>query len=121
MFFFLVLSMACNDAPHKPNSPDDCQDLNKGELRDDCWSEHAVTVFKDDEARGISIVETQISDPRIADYIWLTVTREHNPSTRTFCDRIKDRALKERCLVLVSRPHLHRDVLKSKAASVSKN
>ena len=118
MFFFLVLAMACRDSVQQPASPDDCEAMSQGELRDDCWSLHAVSLFKDDEAKGISMVETQISDQKIADYIWLTVTREHNPSTRKFCERIKSSALKERCMVLVSRPHLHRDILRKKSAAV---
>ena len=89
--------------------------MSKGDSRDDCWAEFIVSVFKENEKKGIAIVEKEISDPKIADYIWLKVTREYNPSTRKFCEKIRMSLAKERCLTLVSRPHLHREVLRKKS------
>ena len=113
MFLFLVLTLACDNST-VPRSSEDCMGMNKGELRDDCWSNHILSVFEENEKRGTDILNDHISDPQVADYLWLMVTRDYNPSTRKYCDRIMNSALKERCMVLVSRPHLHRDILRRK-------
>ena len=84
-----------------------------GSERDDCWSVHIVERFEKDPVLAEKTVSEDISDPQIRDFIWLKVTREYNPSTRRYCEKIKDKALADRCLVLVSRPHLHRDELRN--------
>ena len=119
MFFFLSLFLACRNSP-QPTRPEDCMAMSKGALRDDCWSDHIHSVFKQDEAQGMKVIREQISDPLIADYLWLTITREYNPSTRKYCEQINNASLKERCMVLVSRPHLHRDILRAKSDGETK-
>ena len=96
------------------NSADDCEGLSKGPNKDQCWSVHLVEVFKEDLESGDRIAQAQITDSRIRDFIYLSVTREIDPSTTKWCDKMVDTALKSRCQVLVSRPHLHRDVLQQK-------
>ena len=113
MFMFLAFLFACSESNRQPTSPEACEKMGMGAQKDDCWSEHAITIFHQDESRGVALVETQITDQRIADYIWLTVTRDYNPSSKVYCNKIADSALKKRCLVLVNRPHLHRDILRT--------
>jgi hypothetical protein len=107
----VVLSflLACNTGSW--DSPEDCEALSAGEKRDDCWSVHAVEVFKTDPERGIAVVEEQVSDQQIRDFIWLQVTREVDPGSYRYCERIQESVLQERCKTLVSRPHLHRELL----------
>ena len=93
-----------------------CSGLAEGPKRDDCWSVHILDAFRKDPVHAEKIVEKEIEDPQIQDFIWLKVTREYNPSTRRYCEKIRDRALAERCTVLVSRPHLHRDTLRKPEA-----
>ena len=77
-----------------------------------------MEVFNKDPSKGVKVVQEQISDQQIRDFIWLKVTREYNPATREYCDLIQDKTLKERCHTLSSRPHLHRDVLREKKKSL---
>ena len=95
------------------SSAADCEGLSMGEQADECWAQHAAEVFRTDPNRGVEIVENNVSDQRVKDFIWLTVTREVDPSSYKYCDRIQEEALAERCRVLVSRPHLHRELLKA--------
>lgn len=85
-----------------------------GENKDQCWSVHLLEVFKTDLETGDRIAQAQIQDSRIRDFVYLSVTREVDPSTTKWCEKMSDAAMKERCQVLVSRPHLHRDVLQKK-------
>ena len=94
------------------DGPEDCAALSKGANADECWAQHAPALFKTDPARGVAVVESDVSDQRIRDFIWLTVTREVDPSSYKYCDKIQEAALQDRCRVLVSRPHLHRELLK---------
>ena len=96
------------------SSIDDCRTLSDPQNKDDCISKFIVGVFKTDPERGIELVENQISEQINRDYIYLTLTREYNPATREYCDRIQDPSLKDNCNTLQSRPHLHRDILKKK-------
>lgn len=96
------------------SSVDDCKALRPGGRADDCWAKFAPDVFRTDAKAGIDIVEHRIRDPRVKDFVWLTVTREVDPSSYKYCDRIQDKALADRCRVLVSRPHLHRALMKAK-------
>jgi hypothetical protein len=121
MFLFLLVVMGCQNSPEVATSPEECMAMKKSDRRDDCWAQQAVSLFKSDEEKGLKMIESQISDPKIADYIWLTVTREHNPMTQKYCDRIRNGDLKERCLVLVRRPHLHRDILRDGTESSEEN
>ncbi|MDG1481894.1 MAG: hypothetical protein P8R54_20050 [Myxococcota bacterium] len=100
---------ACNTSSW--DSPEDCEALSAGERRDDCWSVHAVELFKTNPDRGESLVEEQVSDQQIRDFIWLQVTREVNPGSYRYCEKIQESVLQERCKTLVSRPHLHRELL----------
>ena len=106
-FIFLF---ACRQ--EKLSSAADCEKLAAGSTRDDCWSLHIVSLMQQNEKKGMEVIQTQIDNSQIRDFIWLKVTREYNPATRKYCQRMQDEVLKKRCISLVSRPHLHRDVLR---------
>ena len=105
----LSFLFACNTSSW--DSSEDCEALSAGERRDDCWSVHAVEIFKTDPDRGVSVVEEQVSEQQIRDFIWLQVTREVDPGSYRYCEKIQEGVLQERCKTLVSRPHLHRELL----------
>ena len=104
----LLLLVACGGGG-RWSGPADCEPLT-GATADECWATHAPAVFASDPARGVAIVEHKVSDTHVRDYIWLTVTREVDPSSYQYCDRIVEQALADRCRVIVSRPHLHREL-----------
>ncbi len=99
---------------NKNRSAADCSQLSQGEERDDCWSTHILELVKKNEKQAIKVVEEQVESQQIKDFIWLQITREYNPATRKYCAKIQDKALAKRCQTLVSRPHLHRDILREK-------
>ena len=96
-----------------PSGPDDCQAMDAGAARDECWAAHAPELFRQsaDRTQAIATIETQVGDSQVRDFIWLSITREVDPSSFTYCKKIEEQALAERCRVLVSRPHLHRELV----------
>ena len=95
-----------------PSGPEDCRAMAAGTARDECWVAHAPTLFRNtsDSALAITTIQTQVGDSNARDFIWLMVTREVDPSSYQYCRLIEGQALAERCRVVVSRPHLHRDI-----------
>lgn len=105
---WLLLVAACT--PAAPDAPEDCAGLDLP-ARDECYATVLPELFRTDPAGAVTQVEQLVSDPTVKDYIWLTVTRDVDPNSNKYCDRIKDAVLAERCRVLVSRPHLHRGLV----------
>lgn len=97
-----------------PTTEAGCAALGSASDRDECFLAILPGIFRTDPAHGISLTEKSISDPATRDFVWLTVTRDVDPNSEKYCDRIVDPLLKERCKVLVSRPHLHRNLIDGK-------
>ncbi len=97
--------------------PSDCEAMGAGAARDECWSTHAPTLFRatSDPDAAVALISQQVEDQQIRDFIWLTITREVDPSSYRYCRLIEEQALAERCRVLVSRPHLHRELVGGQA------
>jgi hypothetical protein len=106
----LLVLLACPSA--EPTSHEACASLS-GAARDDCYTRTLPVVFCTDVDAGVKLVEDQVADPVVRDFIWLEVTTKVAPQTPRWCERIADSALKERCITVVRRPHLHRDVASS--------
>ncbi|MEC7948460.1 MAG: hypothetical protein VX265_12920 [Myxococcota bacterium] len=111
-----ALLLACNGT-QEWSGPDDCKALSAGTARDECWVRHAPELFRKDANAGVAAINEQVQDQTVKDFIWLTVTREVDPSSYKYCDRIVEPAMAERCRVLVSRPHLHRELLRDRGAT----
>ena len=107
MWFVLSL-FGCHTASTW-ESVDQCLSLPKGEKKDDCFSIHGVALFERDSKTAKKTIQEEISDPLIRDFIWLKVTREYNPATQEYCKEMTTKPLKDRCVTLVRRPHLHRE------------
>ena len=108
----LAGASACSTAP---SSAADCQAMGSSSARDECWATHASELFRNstNRAEAVALIEQQVQDSQVRDFIWLSVTREVDPSSFTYCKKIEEQALAERCRVLVSRPHLHRELVGS--------
>ena len=106
---WLLLLPACGMLD--PKTPEDCEGIGDVIKRDDCYVKVLPDVFRTDPARGVQLVETAVTDPTVKDFIWLEVTRDVDPNSNKYCNRIQDKVLADRCRVLVSRPHLHRDLV----------
>lgn len=104
-----LLFGACTGAT--PRSVEDCAGLGDATARDDCYARLLPEVFRVDPAKGVELTESAVTDPTVRDFIWLTVTRDVDPNTNKYCNRISDAVLADRCRVLVSRPHLHRGLV----------
>lgn len=108
MSWFLFSLLACSAPP--PTTVADCPP-DVGPARAQCLVEVLPPLFKTQPEEALQIAEREISDPLQRDFLYLKVTRDVDPSTPRYCDKIQDEKIRERCRVLVSRPHLHRDKL----------
>lgn len=98
-----------------PTTPEGCAELRSDSARDECFLAILPGIFRTDPARGIELTLSSVTDPATRDFVWLTVTRDIDPNSDKYCERITDTLLKDRCKVLVSRPHLHRNLIDGKA------
>lgn len=103
-----LLLLACSQGPVSFTSPDQCRTMEAGPARDECWAAMAPELFRQDPTGAEQVVIEQVQDPKVLDFIWLTVTREVDPGSNRWCEKIQDPAIGARCRTLVSRPHLHR-------------
>ena len=108
MWSLLLLLMACS--PTHYTTVAQCEGIASGAGQDTCWADVLPTLFRTDSAKADGLTQTRVSDVRVRDYIYLTVTRDVDPGTMKYCDKIQEPAMKDRCRVLVSRPHLHREL-----------
>lgn len=114
MILFFLTAFGCSNQSEW-TGPEDCETLEMGETKDQCWSVHLMELFRTDPETAQNIAENQIQDSRIRDFVYLGVTREIDPSTTRWCNKMEDSSMIERCKVLVSRPHLHREILQNQA------
>ena len=54
----------------------DCTSLQKGQIRDDCYGQFLIKLFKEDANRGLQIIQQEISEPNVRDFLYLEVTRK---------------------------------------------
>ena len=106
---FVIFVAACGSP--KWEHLEDCDTVRGSSQRDECFAQMLPELFRTDAERASALVESEVQDQRIRDFIYLAVTRRVDPSTYQWCDKIEEPALKDRCRVLVSRPHLHRELV----------
>jgi hypothetical protein len=104
----MLLLWACGGGV--PTTVDDCNGLSPGDA-DACLGTVLPLLFRQDRAQAEELTASRVHSSLVRDYIWLTVTRDVDPRSYRWCDRIEDGAMAERCRALVSRPHLHRALL----------
>ncbi|MBN1335747.1 MAG: hypothetical protein JXB39_07280 [Deltaproteobacteria bacterium] len=105
-FLWLAFLAACGRS--EPPSPEVCQTLPKGVQADECWAAALPILARTDPDRAERYADEHITDNRTRDFLFLQITREVDPSTLRWCNRIEEKVVQERCRVLVRRPHLHR-------------
>lgn len=105
---WLMMGFACESKSW--SNPDACAALSSGPKQDECWAATLPALFRTDRTLAEQLTRERVSDARVRDYIWLTVTRDVDPGSYRYCELIQDKALADRCKVLVSRPHLHREL-----------
>ena len=66
-----------------------------------------LDAIREDEARGIALIEGEVTDIRARDLIWLEATKRIRPQDTVFCERIVNDPLGAQCRMMVTRPHLH--------------
>lgn len=113
LLFTCILLTACQGSSEKDwATQEDCAALSPGDVKDDCYGHFIVDIFKTDSKRGMQIMNEEISNDSVRDFLWLEITRKVDPTTTKFCQLIKTQTLMKRCQTLVSRPHLHRETLR---------
>ncbi len=123
LLYTLVMTsiLACYSTPKASwSTPEDCAALPAGDVKDDCFGHFIVDIFKSDPKRGMEIMQQEISNDGVRDYLWLEITRKVDPTTTKFCQLIQSQTLMKRCQTLVSRPHLHRDTLRENKGDESR-
>jgi hypothetical protein len=108
LFGALLVGNACTRPV--PTTPEECAAMGAAAERDECYLVVAPLVFKTDAAAGIALVEEGITDPLTRDIAWYNVTKQVDPHSNKYCDRMSDPTLQKRCRDVVSRPHLHREL-----------
>ena len=112
MVFLSLIFLACSgNSEQNWSSVEDCDVLQRSSQRDECYGYIAPQVFRAGKEEGEALVG-KVEDPLTKDYIYLTVTREIDPSSAEYCKKIQMPKLAERCELLVARPHLHRGLKK---------
>jgi hypothetical protein len=107
-FLGLLCLLGCQQNASKTMA--DCQALPGVEAIDSCLASIAVALVRADLSAAKVVVDA-IQDPAVRDYVLLSFTREIDPSSSHWCHQIKGKQLRSRCRVLVSRPHLHRELV----------
>ena len=107
-FFLCWCLVACQRAA--PKTMDECQAMGSVTDVDSCLASIAVATAKADPIAS-EVLLAAIEDPLVRDYVLLSFTREIDPSTAVWCQQIQSKQLRSRCRVLVTRPHLHRELV----------
>ncbi len=102
----LLLLLGC--PPAEPRTAADCVSIGAAKARDECYLKVVEGVFRADAAAAIALVESGITDQQNRDFAWYKVTKDVDPSTNKYCDRIRDSVFADRCRLIVGRPHLSR-------------
>ena len=105
----LIVLLACQPAPDAPDPIPGCDSLS-GETLDRCLVDLGVKTAKSDVDAGVALIE-QVSDPLLKDYGWYSLTRDVDPTSNRWCEKIESQKLGERCRVFVSRPHMHQHLI----------
>lgn len=115
---FVLCTISCQGTSTSAwTTQEDCQLLPMGSDKDDCWGQFIVEIFQQDSQKGMKIIQQEVSDPNVQDFLWLEITRKVDPTTTRYCQLILSQTLKKRCQTLVSRPHLHRETLRKRSES----
>ena len=84
----------------------DCGSLF-GQDRENCFADTILKTYETDPKHTLQILDKEISSSTY-DFLLMELTRKYHPQSRHLCQKMKDVTLQERCMIMVSRPHLQR-------------
>ena len=105
LFLGSLLATACSRGEPREWKRAEC-DAQPLPMRDECLAAVLPALFAEDLVQGEAWLE-KVSDVQVRDYVLMEITRSVDASTRRYCNRISAEDLREGCLKLVQRPHLH--------------
>ena len=100
ILFVTVLFVACSYFSL------DCESL-LGSHRETCFADAILRQYETDTQNMLQLVDRELSSST-HDFILMELTRQYHPQSRHLCQKIIDTMLQERCMMMVSRPHLQR-------------
>ena len=79
--------------------------------RENCYTDKIMSQYKEKPKDALKLVD-EVLTPTTRDFVLMELTREYHPQSRHLCVKMVDQLLQERCLMMVSRPHLQRKKMK---------
>ena len=79
--------------------------------RENCYTDKIMSQYKEKPKEALILVDEELT-PTTRDFLLMELTREYHPQSRHLCMKMVDQLLQERCLMMVSRPHLQRKKMK---------
>ena len=79
--------------------------------RENCYTDKIMSQYKGKPEEALSLVD-EVLTSTTRDFVLMELTREFHPQSRHLCMKMADQILQERCLMMVSRPHLQRNKMK---------
>lgn len=113
MLTLLYLALLACGGPAVPTELSDCEGLSEGMERDECYAVVLPAMFAKDAQRADTLTQERVQDSLVRDFVYLEVAREIDPGGGRWCMRIETLAVRERCEVLMRRPHLQRELLQA--------
>ncbi len=105
LFLGSLLATACSRGEPREWERTECETLSLPQ-RDECLAAVLPALFAESRDQGEAWLE-KVTDTQVRDYVLLEITRSVDATTRRYCNRISAEDLREGCLKLVQRPHLH--------------
>ena len=78
-----------------------------GSHKDECYAELVMELYPRDPQAAMNAL-SQIQDDLTSDFVQLELSRRYHPKDPQMCQAIKNNDMRERCIILVRRPHLRR-------------
>ncbi len=79
--------------------------------RENCYTDKIMSQYKEKPKEALFLVDEELTSTT-RDFVLMELTREFHPQSRHLCMKMADQILQERCLMMVSRPHLQRNKMK---------
>ena len=88
-----------------------CDSYFDTQSRENCYTDKIMSQYKEKPKDALKLVD-EVLTPTTRDFVLMELTREYHPQSRHLCVKMVDQLLQERCLMMVSRPHLQRKKMK---------
>ena len=78
-----------------------------GQDREACFADRILQQYESEPQNMLLLLDKKLSSTK-HDFVLMELTRQYHPQSRHLCQKITDSILQERCMMMVSRPHLQR-------------